>query len=92
MSMNKIRIKQKNKPCFKNVPVGTVFEAHGDIFIKISRNDILSQIEFEKREGECTINVETLPNAIYLANGAVSYFCSDDEVTTVYPSATISIE
>lgn len=90
--MNKIRIKQKNKICFKDIPTGTVFEARGDIFIKIDRTDILSQIYFEKHEGECTIDIETLPNAICLANGTVSYFCLDDEVTTVYPSATISIE
>ena len=92
MSMNKIRIKQRNKICFKDIPTGTVFEAHGDIFIKINRIDILSQIGFGKYEGQCTIDIETLPNAIYLANGAVSYFCLDEEVTAVYPSATINIE
>ena len=77
---------------FKDIPTGTIFEAHGDIFIKISRIDIRSQIGFEKREGDCTSDRETLPNAVYLANGAVSCFCADDEVTTVYPSAIISIE
>lgn len=92
MNMNKIRVKQKNKICIKDVPAGTVFEAHGDIFIKINRYDILSEIGFEKYEGECTIDAKTLPNAVYLANGTVSYFCSDEEVTAIYPSATISIE
>ena len=65
---------------------------NGDILVKISRIDILSLIDFEKREGECTIDIETFPNAVSLASGAVSYFCLDEEVTAVYPSATISIE
>lgn len=90
--MNKIRVKQKDKIYFKDIPTGTVFEAHGNILVKISRIDILSLIDFEKREGECTIGIETLPNAVCLASGAVSYFGLDEEVTAVYPSATISIE
>ena len=90
--MNKIRVKQKDKICFKDIPTGTVFEAHGDILVKISRIDILSLIDFEKREGECTIDMETLPNAVCLSSGAVSYFSLDEKVTAVYPSATISIE
>lgn len=90
--MNKIRIKQKDKIYFKDIPTGTVFEAHGDILVKISRIDILSLIDFEKREGECTIDIETIPNAVCLASGAVSYFTLDEKVTAIYPSATISIE
>ena len=90
--MNKIRIKQRDKICFKDIPTGTVFEAHGDIFIKVSRIDILSLIDFEKREGECTIDIETLPNAVCLSSGAMAYFSLDEKVTAVYPSATISIE
>ena len=90
--MNKIRVKQKDKICFKDIPTGTVFEARGDILIKVSRIDILSLIDFEKREGECTIDIETLPNAVCLSSGAVSYFSLDEKVTAVYPSATISIE
>ena len=90
--MNKIRVKQKDKICFKDIPTGTVFEAHGDILVKVSRIDILSLIDFEKREGECTIDMETLPNAVCLSSGAVSYFSLDEKVTAVYPSATISIE
>ena len=50
--MNKIRVKQKDKICFKDIPTGTIFEAHGDFLVKISRIDILSLIDFEKREGE----------------------------------------
>ena len=90
--MNKIRVKQKDKIRFKDIPTGTVFEARGDILIKVSRIDILSLIDFEKCEGECTIDIETLPNAVCLASGAVSYFSLDEKVTAVYPSATINIE
>ena len=90
--MNKIRVKQKDKICFKDIPTGTVFEAHGDILVKISRIDILSLIDFEKREGECTIDMETLPNAVCLSSGAMAYFSLDEKATAVYPSATISIE
>ena len=90
--MNKIRVKQKDKICFKDIPTGTVFEAHGDFLVKISRIDILSLIDFEKCEGECTIDIETLPNAVCLSSGAVSYFSLDEEVAAIYPSATISIE
>ena len=90
--MNKIRVKQKDKICFKDIPTGTVFEAHGDILVKISRIDILSLIDFEKREGECTIDIESLPNAVCLSSGAASYFSLDEEVAAIYPSATISIE
>lgn len=92
MDMNKITIKQKGKICFEYFPVGTIFEADGDILIKISRTDILSEIEFETREGKCTIDTETLPNAVNLVDGTVAYFHLDEEVTAVYPSATISIE
>ena len=90
--MNKIRVKQKDKICFKDIPTGTVFEAHGDIFIKINRIDILSQIGFGKYEGQCAIDIETLPNAVCLSSGAMAYFSLDEKVTAVYPSATISIE
>lgn len=90
--MNKIRIKQRNKICFKDIPTGTVFETRGDILIKVSRIDILSLIDFEKCEGECTIDIETLPNAVCLSSGAMAYFSLDEKVTAVYPSATISIE
>ena len=90
--MNKIRVKQKDKIRFKDIPTGTVFEARGDILIKVSRIDIFSLIDFEKREGECTIDMETLPNAVCLSSGAMAYFSLDEKVTAVYPSATISIE
>ena len=90
--MNKIRVKQKDKIRFKDIPTGTVFEAHGDFLVKISRIDILSLIDFEKREGECTIDMETLPNAVCLSSGAMAYFSLDEKVTAVYPSASISIE
>lgn len=92
MNPNKITIKQKGKICFEDFPVGTIFEADGDILIKISRADILSEIEFVIREGKCTIDTETLPNAVNLVDGTVAYFRLDEEVTAVYPSATVSIE
>ena len=90
--MNKIRVKQKDKIRFKDIPTGTVFAARGDILIKVSRIDILSLIDFEKRERECTIDIETLPNAVCLSSGAMAYFSLDEKVTAIYPSATISIE
>ena len=34
--MNKIRVKQKDKIYFKDIPTGTVFKAHEDFLIKIS--------------------------------------------------------
>lgn len=91
MDMNKIIFSQK-KICFQDFPAGTIFEADGDIFIKIDSEDISGRIGFTRYEGECTIDIETLPNAVCLASGAVSYFSLDKEVTAICPSATISIE
>lgn len=78
--------------CFKHFPVGTVFESDEGIFIKISPNDILDEIAFEEYEGGCTIDIDTLPNAVNLTDGTVAYFRSDEKINTIYPSATISIE
>ena len=44
--MNKIRVKQKDKIRFKDIPTGTVFEAPGDILIKVSRIEIFLLIYF----------------------------------------------
>ena len=91
MDTNKIIFSQK-KICFQDFPVGTIFEADGDIFIKIDSEDISDKIGFTRYEGECIVDIETLPNAVKLVDGAVAYFRLDEEVAAICPSATIRID
>ncbi|MEE1251058.1 MAG: hypothetical protein UHU19_17775 [Lachnospiraceae bacterium] len=91
MNANKIIFSQK-KICFQDFPVGTIFEADRDIFIKIDSEGISEEIGFARYEGECIVDIETLPNAVKLADGTVAYFSLDKEVAAIYPSATIRID
>lgn len=91
MNTNKIIFSQK-EICFQDFPIGTIFEADGDIFIKIDSEDTSDKIGFTRYERECIANIETLPNAVKLVDGTVAYFRLDEEVTEIYPSATIRID
>ena len=97
--MNKIECNLDKGVALDDLPVGTIFSADGELFIKIDEYAIYSnlnmeQLCYEAENGDCAAMIDrsSVPSAIRLSDGLAMYFEQHKVVDKAFNNATLAIK
>lgn len=97
--MNKIECRFRNDVTLYDLPVGAIFAADGELFIKIDANAIYSNLDMEclcdeAENSGCSaiIDRRSVPSAICLSDSMAVYFDQHKIVNMAFNDATLTIE
>ena len=97
--MNKIECDLHSGVALDDLPVGTIFEDDGELFIKIDEyaiysNLVMEDLCYEAENGDCVAMIDRslVPSAIRLSDGLAMYFEQHKVVDKAFNNATLAIK